>query len=87
MELRASQKPENVFTDVKWLWIGIVLVRVFDLFSEISAFFAEHPAHLLNCLSATWLQKLAYTADIFTKTNEANLSLQGRVISIFITAD
>jgi hypothetical protein len=54
----------------------------------MSAFCVENPSHLSNCLKSTiWLQKLAYFADIFTKTNEPNLLLQGRNVSIFITRD
>jgi hypothetical protein len=38
-----------------------------------------------DCLkSTTWLKKLARLADIFTMTDDINLSLQGRNISIFI---
>jgi hypothetical protein len=65
-----------------------VHVRVPVLYSEISAFFVEYPSHLSNCLtSTTWLQKLAYLANIFMKTNERNLSLQRVNFSIFMTKD
>jgi hypothetical protein len=74
-------------TEVSWLSRVQVLIG-FELRSEMSAFFVDNPSHLSNCLkSTTWLQKLAYFADIFMKTNELNLLLQGRNVSIFIIGD
>uniref|UniRef100_A0A8C3RXN0 Uncharacterized protein n=1 Tax=Chelydra serpentina TaxID=8475 RepID=A0A8C3RXN0_CHESE len=54
-------------TEVRWLSRGKILVRLFELRMEILVFF----------------QHLAYLADIFSRINDLNLSLQGLNIIVF----
>jgi hypothetical protein len=64
------------------------LLRVFELRLEMYYFFIDHPFYLSYCLvNTSWLQKLAYLADMFTKINERNLSCQGKSVSILTTRD
>uniref|UniRef100_K7FVN9 HAT C-terminal dimerisation domain-containing protein n=1 Tax=Pelodiscus sinensis TaxID=13735 RepID=K7FVN9_PELSI len=58
---------------------GKVLVRLFELRHELSAYLMDHKFQLSDCLTDfLWLSRVAYLADIFTKLNEVNLSLQGK---------
>jgi hypothetical protein len=41
----------------------------------------------LGLVNASWLQKLAYIADIFTKIDELNLTCEGKIVSIFTARD
>ncbi|KAM4598750.1 protein FAM200A-like [Polymixia lowei] len=66
-------------TDVRWLSHGKTLLRLFELRAEVFVFLKEH----LHPLAATfedaeWIVRLAYLADVFTKLNDLNLSLQGK---------
>jgi hypothetical protein len=61
-------------TEVRWLLRGKVFIRIFELRSEISAFFVEPPSLLSHRLTSTkCLQKFEYSGDIFTKTNGLSL--------------
>uniref|UniRef100_A0A8C0IJU4 DUF4371 domain-containing protein n=1 Tax=Chelonoidis abingdonii TaxID=106734 RepID=A0A8C0IJU4_CHEAB len=72
------------YTEVKWLSRGKILVRLFELRMEILIFFNSHPFHLASCMeNNVWLQKLAYLADIFSRINYLNLSLQGLNVTVF----
>uniref|UniRef100_A0A8C3FIZ9 Uncharacterized protein n=1 Tax=Chrysemys picta bellii TaxID=8478 RepID=A0A8C3FIZ9_CHRPI len=58
-------------TEVRWLSRGKIIVRF-------------HPFHLASCMeNNVWLQSLAYLADIFSRINDLNLSLQGLNITVF----
>ncbi|TKS68835.1 SCAN domain-containing protein 3 [Collichthys lucidus] len=66
-------------TDVRWLSRGKTLLRLYELRGEVCAFLKEQ----LHPLSAgfeddNWVARLGYLADVFTKLNELNLSLQGK---------
>ncbi|CAM4384752.1 unnamed protein product [Lepidochelys kempii] len=51
---------------------------------EILVFFNSHPFHLASCMeNNVWLQSLPDLADIFSRINYLNLSLQGLSITVF----
>lgn len=75
-------------TEVRWLSRGKALVRLFQMREEVLAFFSEQKSRLAECISdLAWLHQLAYLADIFTKLNELNLSMQGRSVTVLMTTD
>uniref|UniRef100_K7FP96 DUF4371 domain-containing protein n=1 Tax=Pelodiscus sinensis TaxID=13735 RepID=K7FP96_PELSI len=75
-------------TEVRRLSQGKVLVRLFELRHEFSANLMDHKFQLSDRLTDfLWLSRVAYLADIFTKLNEVNLSLQGKNVNIFNAKD
>ncbi|XP_060847248.1 zinc finger BED domain-containing protein 5-like [Rhopalosiphum padi] len=70
-------------TEVRWLSRGKTLVRLLALRNELYIFFTDHPFNLLT--DKIWLFRLSYLADIFTKLNEVNLSIQGKITIVFTT--
>jgi len=75
-------------TEVRWLSRGKILLRLLELRTEVHAFFLDHPFDLKSRLTdKNWLIRLAYLAEIFSKLNEVNLSLQGKQITVFTAND
>lgn len=64
------------------------MARVFELREPLQRFLSEKkpplPAHFSD---DEWATKLAYLCDIFSLFNELNLSLQGKMTTVFILAD
>lgn len=65
-------------TDVRWLSRGKALQRLFELREQVNDFLSEH-AHPLavKLQDHNWLAHLAYLADVFSRLNELNVTLQG----------
>lgn len=72
-------------TEVRWLSRGKMLNRLIELRTEVEIFLNEMKFELhKRFLDDIWLQKLSYLADIFTRLNDLNLSLQGPSKTPFI---
>ena len=75
-------------TEVRWLSEGRSLARVFDLGEPLQRFLSVNRSALAAHFSdKEWVTKLAYLCDIFNLLNELNLSLQGKMTTVFKTAD
>ena len=61
----------------------IVGMELLELRSEVHTFLIEHRSpHATLFQDTDWLAKMCYLADIFSKLNELNMSLQGKDTSI-----
>ena len=70
-------------TEVRWLSRGRILNRLYELRSEVQTFLIEHSSpHATLFQDTDWIAKMAYLADIFSKLNELNMSLQGKDTSL-----
>lgn len=75
-------------TEVRWLSRGKTLVRLLELRNELHFFFTDHLFNLQHKLTdKIWLFRLSYLADIFTKLNEVNLPIQGKMTTVFTAND
>lgn len=64
-------------TDVCWLFRGRILNKLLELRAEVHTFLTEHGSPYATLFEDTdWLAKLCYLADIFSKLNKLNVSLQ-----------
>jgi len=71
-------------TEVRWLFRGKALTRLMELRAEVAPYLMDHNALLATVLNdGDWVCKLVYLADIFSKINEMNLSLQGKTVTVF----
>ena len=77
-----------LYTEVRWLSKGRSLARVFELQELLQRFLLEKLSPLAAYFSDTdWVTKLAYLCDIFNLLSKLNLSLQGRMTTVFKSAD
>ena len=87
-EVDAEHKCLLLHTEVRWLSKGRSLVRVFELREPLQRFLSEKKLPLAAHFSdKEWVAKLAYLCDIFNLLNELNLSLQGKMTTVFKLAD
>ena len=70
-------------TDVRWLSKGNMLSRVFQLREELAEFFGRQRQEFATYFDdPSFVERLAYLADIFEKLNTLNLSMQGSKTTI-----
>ena len=73
-----------LYTDIRLLCRGLSLGRAFELREPLQRFLSEKKSPLAAHLSDKVLvTKLAYLCDIFSALNEINLSLQGKMTTVF----
>lgn len=87
-EMDAEYRCLLLYTEIRWLSRGKSLTRVFQLREELKKFLSEKklPLAAYFC-DKVWVAKLAYLCDIFSLLNELNLSLQGKMTTVFKLAD
>ncbi|XP_077175804.1 SCAN domain-containing protein 3-like isoform X2 [Paroedura picta] len=87
-EMDADYRRLLLYTEIRWLSRGKSLARVFELREPLQRFLSEKKSLLAaNFSDEEWVAKLAYLCDIFNLLNELNLSLQGKMTTVFKLAD
>ena len=78
-----------LYTEVRWISKGISLARVFELQEPFQRFLLEKqsPLAAAHFSDKERVTKLAYLCDTFNLLSELNLSLQGRMTTVFKSAD
>ena len=82
-EMGAKHMGLLLYTKVRWLSRGSCLHRLYELRNEVEAFLQESESTVhVQFHSEEFMMMLAYLADVFGHFNEANLSLQGREVTV-----
>ncbi len=83
-EMDAEHRCLLLYTEIRLLSRGNSLTRVFELREPLQRFLSEKKSHLTAHFSdKVWVAKLAHPCDIFSLLNELNLSLQGKMTTVF----
>lgn len=86
--MEAEHNRLLLHTEIRWLSRGRSLARVFELREPLQRFLAEKKSPLAAHFSdKEWVTKLAYVCDMISLLNELNLSLQGKMTTVFKLAD
>ena len=65
-------------SEVRWLFRGDVLKRLYELRKEVELFLIDKKSGLSHYFQdKKWVARLEYLRDIFSYINELNLKLQG----------
>jgi len=69
-------------TEVRWLFRGRILSRLFELHSKVQLFLGETQFELKDkFIDNLWISTLAYLSVVFNHLNVLNLSLQGKSLN------
>ena len=72
-----------LYTKVRWLLRGSCFHWLYELRNEVEAFLQESKSKVhAQFHSEEFMMMLMYLADVFGHFNEANLSLQGRKVTV-----
>ena len=78
-DMESEHKNLLYYTKVRWLSIGNVLCRVFDLRDELEIYLTDvKPELAFHFANAKFIACLAYLVDIFHSLNTLNLKMQGK---------
>ena len=87
-EMDAEYRRLLLHTEVRWLSKGRSLALMFDLREPPQRFLSEKKSpQAAHFSDMDWVAKLSYLCNIFNLLNELNLSLQGKMTTVFKTAD
>lgn len=73
-----------LYGDVR-LFLGKVRVQLFEVWAELAHFCMEHIFTWNNNWDELWLLQLGYLAGIFLQMSKVSLSLQGKLLVMFVT--
>ena len=85
--MEAEHTQVLLHTEVRWLFRGRILNRLFKLRIEVEMFCKKHTPYSELFENVGWLAKLCYLAEIFDKLDELNVGLQGKGANILTMHD
>ena len=87
-KMEAEHTKLLLHTEVRWLFRGRILNRLFKLRTEVGIFCKEHNSLYSELFkNVGWLAKLCYLAEIFDKLDELNVGLQRKGANILTLYD